>query len=423
MLTLLVQILLLQPFFLGLSSLFGVVTQLSHRFVLYALSPLVYNVGIIFGIFFLYPLFGLAGIAFGVVLGAIAHCAIQWPLVRRSNLRFGFSTRVNWPRIRRVLYTSIPRACTLSLNQIVLLVLVSIAGTLTAGSVSVMQFALNLQAVPLAIIGASYSVAAFPRLAQLFAEDKKELFAQYIMTALRHIIFWSVPVIVLCIVLRAQLVRVILGSGSFNWEDTRLTAAVFAVFIVALLAHGINLLLVRAFYAGGNTRIPLYASLVGATIAISAAYAFTTWYSINSSVATWIAAQLRVTDVAGTEVIFIALAYTIALILQSCLLFWWAKRSFLLPTMHLNTQLQNACVAALFGGVAAYAALQFFVVGVNTQAFLGIFLQGLLAGIFGIIGVILGYSVMGSNELREVSQAINKRIFKTNVVAPQSDIL
>ena len=100
---------------------------------------------------------------------------------------------------------------------------------MAAGSVAIFQFALNLQSVPLAIIGMSYSVAAFPVLADLFAKKEQTAFNHHVLTAFRHIIFWSLPIIALVIVLRAQIVRVVLGSGAFDWADTRLTAAVLAV--------------------------------------------------------------------------------------------------------------------------------------------------------------------------------------------------
>lgn len=422
-LTTLVQILLLQPFLLGLSNLLGVVTQIAHRFVLYALSPLLYNLGIIGGIMFLYPLWGLSGIAWGVVIGALMHAAVQWPLLRGSELRFGLTHRFDWSALGRILQVSLPRALTLSLNQLVLLVMVSIAGGLAIGSVAVFQFAFNLQSVPLAVIGVSYSVAAFPSLAQLFAEKQTERFAAYIMTALRHIIFWSVPVIVLCIILRAQLVRVILGTGAFDWEDTRLTAAVFAVLILSLVSHGINLLLIRAFYAGGNTRTPLLVTLATAAVGVGAAVALTTWYSVQSSFAQFVAGALRVSDVAGTEVVMLALAYTTAVFLQSALLLYYAHRTFGLSLQQLGRQILNATFAAIFGGIGAYAALQFLVDGLNVETFLGIFLQGLLAGMFGFVGVVIAYFMVGSPELREIGRALNRRLFRAAATGPQQEVL
>lgn len=422
-LVLVLRILLLQPLLLGLSSLFGVVTQMGHRFVLYAISPLIYNVGIIFAVVVLYPVYGLSGLAMGVVLGAFGHMAIQWPLVRNSSLSFGITTKFDWSAIKSVLTVSIPRAITLSLNQIVLLVLVGIASGMTVGSVSVFQFAFNLQSVPLAVIGVSYSVAAFPMLAELYAGQNMERFRLQIVTALRHIIFWSIPIIALCVVLRAQMVRVILGSGAFNWEDTRLTAAVFAILIVSLVSHGINLLLIRAFYAGGDTRTPLIVSVFTTITAIAAAIGFTRWYETHDVFAASVATMLRVGGVAGTEVLTLAAAYMCAVVLQSVLLIWFANRSFGLVLSSLWVQVRHACIAAAIGGLASYAALQFFVDGLNTETFIGIFLQGSLAGLFGVCGVVLGYLVCASPELKEVASSVERKIFKTDVIAPEEDVL
>ena len=305
------RVLLLQPLFLGISSLFGVITQLGHRFVLYAISPLVYNLGIIFGLAVLYPIFGVTGLAFGVLIGAFAHMIIQLPLVSNSELACRFIKDIPWRDLVSVLRLSIPRAVTLSFNQIVLLVLVSFASAMTVGSVSVFQFAYNLQSVPLAIIGVSYSVAAFPLLAQLYAQKDMETFKMHIMTALRHIIFWSVPAVALIIVLRAHAVRVVLGSGAFDWSDTRLTAAVLAVLSFALLAQAVNLLIVRSFYAAGYTRTPLLVTLVGGVLAIAGAYGFHSLYIANGDMQTTVVNFMRLSDVAGSEVLAIAFGYAV----------------------------------------------------------------------------------------------------------------
>jgi len=71
------RIMLLSPLLLGLSNLFGSITQLFRKFFIYALSPIFYNLGIIIGILFLYPWWGIRGLAFGVVLGALMHFLID----------------------------------------------------------------------------------------------------------------------------------------------------------------------------------------------------------------------------------------------------------------------------------------------------------------------------------------------------------
>ena len=422
-LVLLMRILLLQPLFLGLSSLFGVITQMGHRFVLYALSPLIYNVGIIFGIIGLYPLFGLPGLALGVVLGALGHLVIQLPFVLGDRLAPRLSLQIPFEEVRAVLVSSLPRALTLSLNQLVLLILIGMASLMTVGSVSVFQFAFNLQSVPLSIIGVSYSVAAFPILAKLFSEENLDQFRSHIITALRHIIFWSIPAIALFIVVRAQLVRVILGSGAFDWDDTMLVAAVLVLFLISLTAQAMNLLLIRAFYAGGDTKTPFLISAFGALGAVIAAYALHAWFVTSPQLANAFTTLMRVDGVPGTEILMLALGYSVALLLQSALLVWFARRRFTISLNWLPLHLLRALFAAVLGGTLAYLALNLFVLGIKGDTVVGIFIQGLLSGIVGMVGVVIGYYVLRTPELSEVLSAFHRRIFKTDVVAPQDDVL
>lgn len=419
----LMRVLLLQPLLLGMSSLFGVVTQLQHRFVIYAISPLLYNMGIIIGATLFYSLFGLVGIVYGVVLGALGHVLIQVPLVYKSTLQFGFTLRIDWRLIWQVALVALPRAITLSLSQLQLLLFVSLASTMVVGSVSVLQFAFNLQSVPLAIIGMSYSVAAFPTLAELLAQKKFQEFNAFVLTALRHIIFWSLPVVVLVIVLRAQIVRVLLGSGSFDWADTRLTAAVLALFVVSLTAQAMALLIVRAFYAGGYTRLPLVLTLVGTTIGSLGAYSSYVWFQSSPFIAMEFASLLRLEGVTGAEVLMLPLGYTVGVIVQVLLMIYFLARTYSLSLTGLWSHFFESCIASVIGGFVAYATLIFVVEGVNQDRFLGILMQGLLAGVLGVITVVAVYRILGSPELHEIYQAFRSRIFKTEVIAPQPDVL
>ncbi len=420
---LLLRVLLLQPFFLGLSSLYGVVTQLHHRFVLYALSPLLYNIGIIIGALVFYPLFGLVGLAYGVVLGAVGHMLVQWPLVRRSNLAFGLVWRIDWVLVLSVTKIALPRALTLSCGQLQMLAFVMLASTMAVGSVAVLQLAYNLQSVPLAIIGMSYSVAAFPVLAELIAKNDEKKFVTYVTTALRHIIFWSVPIAALIIVLRAQIVRVLLGSGSFDWDDTRLTAAALAIFVVALLGQAILLVLVRAFYAGGYTRVPLIVTAVGVSIGAGSAYYLTMLFREVPAFALTATNLLRLEGVSGVEVLMIPLGFLIGVTIELVLLLIFFGFRFPLPFKVLGVAFLRALVAGVAGALVAYLALAFVVEGVNQEKFIGIFIQGLTGGIFGLCGVVATYALVRSPELYEAARSFKARIWKTDVVAPQPDLL
>ncbi|MCA9365761.1 hypothetical protein KC723_02610 [Candidatus Kaiserbacteria bacterium] len=422
-LVLLTRILLLQPFFLGLSSLAGVVTQLSHRFVLYAISPLIYNLGIIIGVIVFYPWLGLYGLAVGVVIGAGGHLFIQLPFLANNQWRFSLVSNISSQAIIKVMSVALPRALTLSINQILLLVFASFASVMTIGSVSVFQFAYNVQSVPLAIIGMSYSVAAFPVLADLLSRNKLEEFSLHVTTALRHIIFWSVPIVALVIVLRAQIIRVLLGSGSFNWDDTRLTAAVLAIFIISLVAQAAILLLVRAFYAGGRTLVPLLITLIGVSCSVISSWLLWNSYQNIPSFQTSIDSIGRLSEVAGTEVLVLPIGFTIGMLVQFFLMLIVFSKTFSVSMRFLYRQLFQSIAAATVGGITAYVTLAFVVSGINQETFIGIFLQGFIAGLFGLVGIGLSYAAVGSIELREMYKAFHTKIFKTDVIAPQQDVL
>lgn len=422
-LTLLTRIMLIQPFLLGLSTLFGVITQAERRFVLYAISPLLYNLGIIFGVVVLYPYFGLSGLVWGVVAGAAGHMLVQWPLVRRSELWFRFVPRIEWLLVREVLLVAVPRALTLSVHQIILLVLVGVATTMTAGSVAVFQLAFNLQSVPLAIIGMSYSVAAFPMLAESIAKNDRETFNAHVVSALRHIIFWSLPIIGLIIVLRAQLVRTLFGSGSFDWSDTRLTAAVLAMFVLSLLGQSILLLLVRAFYAASKMFVPLCVAGFGVVVTLCSALWLHSTYATSESFRTLLESALRLTDVPGTEVLTLSLAFTLGVLAETVLLLILFVRAFEVRLGALWRQTGQALCATLAGALAAYITLNFIVDGVNQETFIGIFLQGAVAGTIGLVVIVFTYIAVGSRELVELYRSFKTKLFKADVIAPQVDTL
>jgi putative peptidoglycan lipid II flippase len=418
-LSVLIQVLLLQPLLLGLSSLCGVVTQMNHRFILYALSPLLYNAGIILSIIFLYPQLGLIGLVLGVVIGALGHLAIQVPFVMRSDYVFSFVPRIDWSLIRKVLSVSVPRALTLSVNQIVLLVFTSLASLMVAGSVAVFQFGFNLQSVPLAIIGMSYSVAAFPTLSSLFAKSDRRGFNLQVITALRHIIFWSIPAIGLVVVLRAHIVRVLLGSGAFDWSDTRLTAAVLAVFVVSLVAQAALLLLIRAFYAGGRTFLPLVIAVGSAIVSVVTAAWFGVMYRASLDLQIFLQDMLRLRDVTGSEVLILPLAFAAGQFLQLGVLLIVSTSVFKINYRPLVRPLLQAFLAMFAGALSAYVTLAFVVGGVNQDTFIGILLQGVVGALVGCAAVLLAYYATDSQELHEIARSFKAKLLKTDVIAPQ----
>lgn len=416
-LVLLTQMLLLQPILLGASNILAALTQLRHRFFLYAVSPLLYNLGIIAGIVFFYPVLGIAGLGWGVVLGAFLHLLIQATFFFKEKQAPLLPAPRLLSSLREVLWLSIPRTLSLAAGQISLLLMVVLASFFAPGSIAVFTFAFNLQAVPLTIIGVSYSVAAFPTLARFFAAGNNKDFLSHIEAALRHVLFWAVPATVLMIVLRAQIVRTVLGSGAFDWEATRLTAAALALFVIALVAQSVVLLISRAYYAAGKTATPLYLAGLSVVVSIGSALALVAVFNADAFVRNFLESLLRVSELSGTVVLMLAFGYALGSIAQAALGLWFLKRDFSVSLQPLRRLAFQSFGAAIIGGAAAYGTLWYAGSFLDINTLLGIFTQGAAGGMTGCI-VIVGVLVLLKNEeLAETLSALRRRFKDTAPVA------
>lgn len=416
-LLLLTRILLLQPIFLGASNILANLTQMRHRFLLYSISPLLYNLGIIAGVVLLYPRMGVAGLGWGVVIGAGLHMLVQLPFFASERSGNAMPLRESLREFWKVLALSVPRTLSLGANQISLAALTALASFLAPGSISIFMFGWNLQAVPLTIIGVSYSVAAFPTLSKLHASGDTSAFSRHVEVALRHIFFWTIPATVLIIVLRAQLVRAILGSGAFDWAATKLVAAALALFITSLLAQSASLLIARAYYAAGNTHKPFYFGLIDVVVSVASALLFIALFHGSFFLRFWLETLLRVSDLSGTTVLMLAFAMALGSIAEFAVGFWYLKRDFKLELRPLWRLTFESLAAAILGGGAAYLALVGMgqVVDINTAT--GIVEQGFVGGIWGLGVAVVVLVLLKNPEIAEAYAALKSRLGRVPPVA------
>lgn len=410
------RILLLQPIFLGFSGILASVTQLHGRFLLYAIAPLLYNTGIIFGIVILYPALGLSGLTWGVVLGAFMHLFVQVPFILRSGFLAMRTLQLNIHELVAITATSIPRTISVAANQVALLVLVVIAAGMGEGSVSVFNLAINLQAAPISIIGASYSVAAFPTLARFFARGKHEQFLGQIVAAARHVIFWSVPLTALVIVLRAHIVRVTLGAGEFDWSDTRLTAAALALFILSLTAQALSLLFVRGYYAAGETWKPLIINVLSAVGVVLGALWFAHLFNTYDVWRFFMESLLRVEDIAGTVVLSLPLSFALFSIINMLAFLFLFERDFKRFSSRLSRVFFESFSAAVVAGFVAHRVLVLLAPLFDIDTFMSIFTQGAVAGVAGIVSGVGVLVVLQNQEIKEVWRAFHHKFWKSGAI-------
>jgi putative peptidoglycan lipid II flippase len=400
-------LLLIQPLVLGLSNIFGSVTQSRERFVLFALSPIVYNVGIILGLVLLYPYFGLYGIAYGVIIGSFLHLLINLlVLIEEQSLpTISFS---QWSLIKEVVRDSFPRSLSMIAIAVTSIVLVAILAREGAGLVAVFTLASNIQAIPLSLVAVSYATAAFPLLSRTFAAKDFEQFQIAFLSAARHLIFWSVIIACLLLVLRAHIVRVILGSGAFDWGDTRLTAAVLALLSLALFMQGFLLLCARAWYAANRNWMPSLIQTVGAVGIIGSSLFLLTLHHNDTFFASFIEALFRVTDVEGTSVLMVALGVflgNVCMVIATAVLM-----RPLVPSLikELAQPLLHASAAGILAGAGAYGVLVVMGNIAPLTTFFAVLAQGVIAGMVGSIVAFIVLVGLDNQEVKIVLKALKK---------------
>jgi putative peptidoglycan lipid II flippase len=303
------------------------------------------------------------------------------------------------------------------------LAIVALASLLAPGSIAVFTFAFNLQAVPLTIIGVSYSVAAFPTLARLYAQGKQEEFSSHIEAALRHVLFWSIPATVFIIVLRAQLVRVILGAGAFDWTATRLTAAALALFVVSLAAQSVSLLVARAYYAAGNTKRPLYFGAINVLVSIGSAVLLVALFHESAFLRAFTESILRVADLPGTSVLMLALGYALGSAVSFFVSFSYFFRDFGLVRHRLLTLSFQSFSASVIGAAFTYAILYVTGVAGTINTAVGLVVQGTVAGLSGLLVTGIMLWLLKNQELDEALAAFTRYFKDTEPVAMEpSDV-
>ena len=258
----LTRIMLLSQLFFAVSNFMTGILQSFHRFVLPALSPIFYNVGILLGVYLFAPTFGIYSAAIGVILGAFLHMAIQIPLVLKLGYKYTFSFDINFDGIKEFFRLMPPRVIALGASQLRNLLLGFFTTSLGNLSFVIMQLALSLMIIPIRFFGVPIGQASLPFLSEFSSQTDRSRFRHLIIQSLHQISFLSFPASVLLLILRVPLVRLAFGASNFSWENTLLTSRLVAVLALSVAAQALGQLLIRAFYALHDTRTPLYIALV-----------------------------------------------------------------------------------------------------------------------------------------------------------------
>jgi putative peptidoglycan lipid II flippase len=271
----LTQLMAITPVFFAISSVLGSVQQAFNRFIIFALAGVLYNIGIIFGIIFFAPHFGVYGVGIGVVIGVLLQSILQMFGLYGLGFMYRPTLSIKPAGVRRTLVLMVPRSIDQGIDQINYVVETIIGSTISMSAIAQFSIANNLKNVPLVLIGSSISTAVFPRLAARAASgERQQLIEGYVQTA-RMLLFLAIPSALFAVVARGYIVRLLYGFGDAG------TANTLGWFAGTIVFASLFMLVSRVFFAMQDTKTPLYVSLASIPINIALSFSLAHRYGVS----------------------------------------------------------------------------------------------------------------------------------------------
>ncbi len=268
----LTRVMLLAQFFFAISNFLTGILQSYQRFIVPAIAPILYNLGIILGVFFLKNQFGIYAAGLGVILGALLHMIVQLPYVFRLGFKFQFSFNFRHSGIKEMFSLMPPRVLTIGISELKNLALGFFATSIGNLSFVIIRLALKLMAIPIRLLGVPISQASLPFLSEQTSGTKIEKFRTLVIQSINQISFLAMPAGVLLLILRIPIVRLVFGAQNFPWRTTVMTSRVLAIIAISIALQAMGQLLIRAFYALEDTATPFYITSFSTIV-----YLFLSW--------------------------------------------------------------------------------------------------------------------------------------------------
>lgn len=260
----LMRIMLVSQIFLVAGSLVTSVLQSFKYFIVPALAPIFYNVGMIIGIVFLSGKYGIYGPTIGVALGSLLHVGIQIPLLKKSGFKLYPTLRSSDKNYKKMFSLVPPRVASVLIANVIQTINNSLAIIISAQSVIYLKFSDQLQTFPVSLFGISMASASLPTLSSQSEHDNKEKFKNTFLTSLHQMMYLVMPLSVILLILRVPAVRIVYGVSNFPWESTIRTAQTLAFFSISIFSQSANYLITRAFYALKDTVTPVLITVITA---------------------------------------------------------------------------------------------------------------------------------------------------------------
>lgn len=255
MTTRLMRLMLITPVIFGVSGVIMAALNARQHFLLPAIAPIIYNLGIIAGVIVFAP--NIMGLAIGALVGALGHLLIQIPALIQKHARYGLILTLRDPGVIQVLRLMAPRVLGLSFGQLNHLLIQFLAQAMALGSIPALGYAWRIMIMPQAIIGQALAIAAFPTFSTLAAKGALSEMRQIVADTLRLIFFLSLPAGFLLMILRIPIVRFLFERGHFDAQATEYVGWALLFYGMSIIGLAAIEILSRAFYALEDTWTPV----------------------------------------------------------------------------------------------------------------------------------------------------------------------
>ncbi len=257
----LMRVLLLSTVLFAISSILSGVLHAHQHFLLPALSPIVYSLGVIFGAVALSPAMGILGLGWGAVAGAALHLVVQLPGLVRYGVTWSPVFAWTEPALRRVAVLMAPRVVDLMMARASIDWLNANLGSgLGEGRLSALRYAFQIMNMPWTLVGTAIGIAVFPTFAALAAEQNRAALRGALSGALRAILTLTLPAAVGLLLLGRPLIQVLFEGGEFTAQSTDLVFYALRFYTLALISQSVLEVVIRAFSARKDTLTPLLVS-------------------------------------------------------------------------------------------------------------------------------------------------------------------
>jgi putative peptidoglycan lipid II flippase len=250
-----------------------------RRFALAAAAPALENVAII-GILVLVgvlyksrgagdpvPSSELLLLGLGSTAAVALHAALQWWGASRCGVRL--RPRAGWrdPEVRAVVRRAVPSLVQSGLVALQLLTLLLVASRVPGGTVA-MQIALNFYALPIALAATPVALALLPRLSRLHHGARETEFRDTYVQGLGLVLFMTVPAVCGYLVLASPIAHAVAVGEMGTPTGISMVAGAVAAVAVGIVGQSLFFVATQAAYASGDTRTPLLAMVVQATVCL-----------------------------------------------------------------------------------------------------------------------------------------------------------